>query len=138
MPFRAVFCPPVSDVKAGAKTTATVGTSAMVAVADFVGSATLRAVMVAFCEVVKFTGTVYTPLEVIVPYDAVHVNAVFVDPVTPPVKLADCPLERVIHAGSTETVTGGCRVMSAFRIVPLVLRAVTVTFVAAEIRDGAV
>lgn len=47
--------------------TDTVGTSAMVALAVLVGSATLFAVKIMFCCVVRVVGTEYIPLGVMLP-----------------------------------------------------------------------
>ena len=81
--FIAVDCPAVSDVVVGLSVTETVGTSAMVALAVFVGSTTLFAVKVMVCCAVSVAGTVYTPTAVIDPTaGVVQVTAVFEAPLT--------------------------------------------------------
>ena len=56
--FSDVDCPPVSDVDVGFSETPMVGTSAMVAVADLVGSTWLVAVNAMFCGAFSAIGTV--------------------------------------------------------------------------------
>jgi hypothetical protein len=57
VPFSDVDCPPVSEVEVGFSVTPMVGTRAIVAVADLVGSTTLVTVNVMFCELVSDMGT---------------------------------------------------------------------------------
>jgi len=56
--FNAVDWPPVNEVEVGLSTTPTVGTNAMVTLALLVGSTTLVAVTVMFCEALSEAGTV--------------------------------------------------------------------------------
>jgi hypothetical protein len=56
--FSAVDCPAVNEVEVGLSATPMVGTNAMVRLALLVGSTTLVAVTVMFCEEVSVAGTV--------------------------------------------------------------------------------
>jgi hypothetical protein len=137
--LNAVDCPPVSEVEVGLRATVTVGASAMVAVALLLGSATLVAVKVMFCEVLSEAGTVYTPLEFRLPTAGEdQVTAVFEVPVTEALKEADWPFVSEIQFGTTEIATGADRLTVAVIRVPLKLEAVTVTVLMLDNVAGAV
>jgi multisubunit Na+/H+ antiporter MnhF subunit len=88
--FIAVEAPAVSEVVVGLNMTETVGISAMVALAVFVGSTTLFATKVMVCCVASVVGTVYTPPVVTDPTAGfVQVTAVLLAPLTPAENAAD-------------------------------------------------
>jgi hypothetical protein len=58
VPFNAVDWPPVNEVNVGLSETPIVGTNATVTLALLVGSTTLVAVTVMFCEALSVVGTV--------------------------------------------------------------------------------
>jgi hypothetical protein len=137
--LRAVDCPTESEVEVGLSVIDTVGIKSTVAVAVLVGSTTLVAVTVTFCEPVSAMGAVYTPPEVKLPNAGMdHVTPVFAAPVTVGLKTVDCPLVIEIQLGLRETLTSGIKVMVAVSLGLKELVAVTVTWLFAVMVAGAV
>jgi hypothetical protein len=135
----AVDCPAVSDVVVGLNLIEMVGTSAMVALAVFVGSTTLFAVKVMVCCAVSVDGTVYTPLVLIDPTaGVVQVTAVFEAPVMAAENVVDWPFVMDIHDGVTEILTVGIRLTVAVSTGAEGAEAVMVTLLVAVMLDGAV
>jgi len=107
-----------------------IGVSVIVAEADFVVSVLLVAVTVAEVPVIT-AGAVYTPAEVIVPLEAVHVTpALAPSAVTVVVKVCVAPPIRVTVVGLTETLMGVSVIAAvADFVVSVLLVAVTVAVV---------
>lgn len=88
--------------------TLAVGVSCTVAVADFVGSATLVAVMVTVCGELIEAGAVYRPLTSVPTAGFIdQVTAVFVLPVTVAVNCEVCEADRFALGGLSATLTPG-------------------------------
>jgi hypothetical protein len=126
----------------GETSTLIAGTREIVAVADFVGSATLVAVTVTVCALDIVAGAVYTPLDETEPADGerVHVTLPFVVPDTLAATDTLCNAPTELLDGVTATLTTGTSaiVADALFVGSAELTAVTVTDCAADRVAGAV
>ena len=113
-----------------------------VALADFVGSAVLVAVIVTVWLLVIELGAVYSPKADTAPTVGLRVQmtAVFVVPAMLAVNCCVCDVDKVEFDGLTETATGGFKVTEALAdlVGSAALVAMTVTVCCAVIEDGAV